>query len=130
MCGVFMSATRDRSQKIKLVVSNGNVLNREQLSNQKEELEKFSASEIVFNKHQSHIIKAEDLKKHQVHAYHQPQVSKTIVSKPAFLSQSSTHASTPQNALDGLKQNLKTLNELHSRLKFMLKELEEIVVDK
>ena len=30
-------------------------------------------------------------------------------------------------AIDSLKQNLKSLNDLHSRLKFMLEELEELV---
>jgi len=31
------------------------------------------------------------------------------------------------HALDNLKQNMQTLNDLHARLRFMLKELEELV---
>ena len=31
------------------------------------------------------------------------------------------------NGLSSLKENLKTLNDLHARLRFMLKELEELV---
>ena len=125
-----MSATRDRSQKIKLVVSNGNVLNRESSSMIEGQSEQFSLNELKLKAHQSHVIKADDLRKHHVHSYSDPEFSKKIRNKPAYIQNSKAESHSPKNTLEGLKQNLKTLNELHSRLRFMLKELEEIVVEK
>ncbi len=36
-------------------------------------------------------------------------------------------AQTPPQPLEGLRKNLESLNELHSRLKFMIQELEDLV---
>ncbi len=50
------------------------------------------------------------------------------VARPSVLPDS--FAMAPTNpALEGLKDNLKALNDLHSRLRFMLKELEELIKD-
>ncbi|NBU20065.1 hypothetical protein EBS43_01430 [bacterium] len=125
-----MSATRDKSQKIKLVVSNGNILNHEGSSIIEDQLEQFSINELQIKAHQSHVIKADDLRKHHVHSYSHPEFSKKITNKPAYIQNSKDQSNSPKNTLEGLKQNLKTLNELHARLRFMLKELEEIVVEK
>ncbi len=38
-----------------------------------------------------------------------------------------TQVGTPRESIESLKQNLRSLNQLHSRLRFMLKELEELV---
>lgn len=40
---------------------------------------------------------------------------------------SAANLKVQENALESLKQNLKSLNDLHSRLRFMLQELEELV---
>jgi hypothetical protein len=47
-----------------------------------------------------------------------------IVDKPEYLKEART---AQTEALGSLKENLKTLNDLHSRLQFMLKELEDLV---
>jgi hypothetical protein len=44
----------------------------------------------------------------------------------ATLAAAAAPASTANPAIESLKQNLKDLNDLHARLKFMLQELEEL----
>lgn len=52
-------------------------------------------------------------------------VMKNIVSQP--VSEKTAMASPHTAAIESLKNNLKSLNDLHSRLRFMLQELEELV---
>jgi hypothetical protein len=121
-----MSATRDRSQKIKLVVSNDRSLHSEK-QNQCEVRTSLFAEELKSKDYQAHVIKAEDLKKHQIRQYQDQ--SLTSHSSSEQMVQSKAHGHCPRGALEGLKQNLKNLNDLHSKLRFMLKELEELVID-
>ncbi|MGK5089695.1 hypothetical protein WDW86_19255 [Bdellovibrionota bacterium FG-2] len=50
------------------------------------------------------------------------------VARPSVLPDALMVAPT-NPALEGLKDNLKALNDLHSRLRFMLKELEDLIKD-
>ena len=123
-----MSATRERNSKIKLVVSHGNFV--ENGADAPADVQQKSLYQELFLKaHRSHVIKAEDLKKHQIQGYDSQGVVPKTLPKPSYLIRSSENSNSPQTTLESLKQNLKTLNDLHSRLRFMLKELEEIVID-
>jgi len=109
-----MSATHDKSQKITFVYSNLYHLYKKG----KEAAQKASAS--------GNVLKADDLHNPKFVAQkniskHQPvELLGKRVERPAIL--------PPKNpAIDSLKQNLKTLNDLHSRLRFMLQELEDLV---
>jgi hypothetical protein len=111
-----MSASRDNSQKFKFVFSNVY-----QIHGKKEKSgQSLSAS--------SRVIKAGDLKSNsnpsvQVNPYVPNEVVGKKVPRPAVLPNSQI-----QNlALESLKQNLKDLNDLHQRLRFMLQELEELI---
>lgn len=124
-----MSATRDRSQKIKLVVSNDRSLS----SKKQDQFEAGApriAEEFTSKDYQAYVIKAEDLKKHQIRQYEDQNLSPlSSAAQGSVGSLSKSHEHCPRGALEGLKQNLKTLNTLHSKLRFMLKELEELVID-
>ncbi len=76
------------------------------------------------------VIKSKDLREDQVHKPTQAEIRPFApaeligkrVQKPEVLKQA------PANpAIDQLKDNLRTLNDLHARLRFMLKELEDLV---
>lgn len=72
----------------------------------------------------SRVLKADDKNSSiVVQKYQAAEMIGKRVARPASLP-----ASHPQNmAVQSLKQNLKTLNDLHDRLKFMLQELEEFI---
>jgi hypothetical protein len=62
----------------------------------------------------------------QVSPYKAAELIGKRVQRPQSLPRPAT--AVPRHAaLDGLKENLKTLNDLHSRLRFMLQELEDLI---
>lgn len=138
-----MSATRDQSQKVSFVYSNlyqiyqkgkaeaiaaevpnsGAVIKAPEVSAQ---LPAESAKPLAVNP-RSHILKTEDLR-NQVSSVKVAEYNPTAfigkrVGRPAVL----PPAQQPTAAITSLKENLKSLNDLHSRLRFMLQELEELV---
>lgn len=105
-----MSATRDRSQKFGFVFSNLYHLYK----NQPVEVTAPTLERVETGK----VIKAHDLHKASL-----PEAEKVIKPyKPAEL----IAKRVEDHALASLKQNLGKLNDLHSKLKFMLEELEAL----
>jgi hypothetical protein len=113
-----MSATRDKTQKPAFVYSNLYQLYK---------TGKEAASQAVVpppppvGNHlaKGQVLKTADLKNEAV---------KIDTYRPAELI--GKRLERPSNAaIDSLKDNLKSLTELHSRLRFMLKELEELIHD-
>jgi hypothetical protein len=117
-----MSFGKEKSQKPRLVVvsSNGSV-------------EKPVVAPSVAVKHlaYSQVIKSEDLRNIENSAVKIDQfVPSEVVGKRAAVlpaAARSTSSSQSRSAVDGLKSNLKTLNDLQARLRFMLVELEDLV---
>lgn len=79
---------------------------------------------------EKNVLKSGDLKAQAapaVNAYEPPSLlAKRIVEKPQALKQAQ-QMPAQSAAIQSLKDNLKTLNDLHARLKFMLEELQELV---
>ena len=124
-----MSATKNRNQKIKLVVSNGSGAQAQGTVVGSELSPASRGGELWVRAHRSHVIKADDLRKHELRSYETQKLTETqIVHSDVGPVQGSLSGHCPRGALEGLKQNLKTLNDLHSRLRFMLKELEDLVI--
>lgn len=138
-----MSATQDKSQKITFVYSNLYEIYRKG---------KQAASEAPAAPAEGHVgsgavLKAGDLREPtlaipRVKNYEPTEfLAKRMAAaaaKPQILPASlprtvARPASLPpvrkNEALESLKENLKSLNDLHSRLRFMLQELEELVKD-
>jgi len=124
-----MSATRDKSQKIKLVVLNGSGT-QSQDKVLGSELDPASiGGDLWVKAHRSHVIKADDLKKHELRSYEIQTLNEAPGVTQEFRSDGrDLVGNSPQAALEGLKQNIKTLNDLHARLRFMLRELEDFVI--
>jgi hypothetical protein len=135
-----MSASRDKSQKTAFVYSNLYQLYRKgkeaaQNANPAESLQ--DVRNDIFQlpnpagtlASEKNVLKSGDLKAEAaptVSAYQPPSLlTKRIVEKPKALQQAQMPAQSA--AIQSLKDNLKTLNDLHSRLKFMLEELQELV---
>jgi hypothetical protein len=126
-----MSASRDKSQKTAFVYSNLYQLYRkgkEAAVNSNPDIFQLPnpAGTLASEKN---VLKSGDLKAEAaptVSAYQPPSLlTKRIVEKPKALQQAQMPAQSA--AIQSLKDNLKTLNDLHSRLKFMLEELQELV---
>ncbi len=104
-----MSASNDQSQKVRFIFPNL----RQTQSQDKKPL-------------YSQVIKAEDLNRADTGTIKvTPYIPSEMIGKK-------THQPsrlTSIKALEGLKGNLKELNELQARLRFMLKELENLVED-
>lgn len=111
-----MSATRDKTQKFTFVYSNLYQVYKKE----KEAAENETRGLVT-----ARVLKAENLKASplKVEPFRPAEIlSKrlNVVPKPEVLNQNQNHA------LNSLKDNLKNLNSLHSRLKVMLKELEDL----
>ena len=124
-----MSANRDRDQRVTFVYSNFYQL-------YKKGKEAAHPSEPTsLGRQTSAILKAGD--RHAAVQNYEPialmaKRAKTVAAAPQLVPQIQAKApvapsSVASSPIDSLKENLKTLNELHSRLNFMLKELEELV---
>ena len=136
-----MSATQDKSQKTTFVYSNLYQLYK------KGKEAAVNAPHVPTANEPSHIeaphfavpssrnvLKSNDLKAQteklgvQVREYNPASLMKKRVATPPVLKAAPlSSASTSSNpALLALKENLKNLNDLHARLRFMLQELEEL----
>jgi hypothetical protein len=132
-----MSATRDQNQKVAFVYSNlytiyqkgktaasSAVIPAAEVS-QSSEAAPLAVSTPSVSK--SQILKMDDL--------HSSEVKVATYNPAAFIGKRVARpqsialppAKQPTEALSSLKENLKSLNDLHSRLRFMLQELEELV---
>lgn len=150
-----MSASRDQSQKIAFVYSNlyslyqkgkaaaqDAVLPSEQPKVEAKAETKIDPSVsseaiVAFAKAQpmsksSHVIKTGDLNKPeksstQVSSFAPTEFIGKRVARPASLPPKAATPAAPKEAISSLKDNLKALNDLHARLRFMLQELEDLV---
>jgi hypothetical protein len=140
-----MSATRDSSQKIAFVYSNlYSLYQKGKTAAQEAELPvdqaqaPVSAEAVAIRKplaQSSHVIKADDLNKPEkssvkLSSYSPTEFIGKRVARPASIppKAAAPHAPhAPKEAITSLKDNLKALNDLHSRLRFMLQELEDLV---
>lgn len=130
-----MSATRDKSQKVAFVFSNFYKIYKEGKTGKRTPSHTprgLTTARVISpkNAHQ-HSIKsvtlgkplekpAEKLQEKQ----HQPL---SLIERRMKNLKDKEHTRSADHAVQGLKDNLNRLNELHSRLRFMLKELEELV---
>jgi len=114
-----MSATRDQSQKVTFLFSNLYQVYKKGHQTAKD----YKPSQA------SGIIKVRD--KNQVIEKHEPVqfITKYVdhLKQPKLEAVPESAEIIQKHALLGLKDNLKSLNDLHSRLRFMLKELEDLV---
>lgn len=136
-----MSATRDKSQKVAFVYSNLYQLYRKgKEAAQGAEVGGAQAEAQVSPEQKSSgkVLKADDLHQNsfaqlkadavRVHAYQPVELLGKRIPKPEAIKGAAPAAVPSQaQALDSLKQNLQALNDLHARLRFMLKELEDLV---
>ena len=133
-----MSATRDQNQKVTFVYSNlytiyqkGKTAAHSAVIPAADVVESSEAAPLAVKASlsKSQILKMDDLHKPevQVSTYNPAAFIGKRVARPASLAKSLPPAQQPTAAVNSLKENLKSLNDLHSRLRFMLQELEELV---
>jgi hypothetical protein len=138
-----MSATRDKSQKITFVYSNLYSLYRKGFDRAREGATQDAgaqvpsraveaANDLAGLRASAHafesgvVIKAKDLKAPRATAYTPAELLGKRIDKPtAWVGQRPVAGA--QDPLATLKQNLASLSDLQSRLRFMLKELEELI---
>lgn len=126
-----MSATRDKSQKTTFVYSNlYQLYRRGKDAAQKSDVGTPSSfidlTQTEARKPESHVLKARDLRDDatvKIQTYQAPELIGKRVQNPLL----KATAVAQDTAIQSLKDNLKNLNDLHSRLRFMLQELEELV---
>jgi hypothetical protein len=116
-----MSFSKLNGQKPRLVVVSSNA-----------SVEKPAIAQNIVAKHiaYSQVIKSEDLRSRSASEVKIDQYipSEVVGKRAAVLPAARTSSNSPSRlALDGLKQNLKVLNDLQARLRFMLTELEDLV---
>jgi hypothetical protein len=121
-----MSATRDKTQKFTFVYSNlYQIYKKGKDAAQSAEIPQPGLVT-------ARVLKAENAAAVSVSPNVAPQISEyrpaellakriTVVQKPSILTESKNET------IESLKDNLKSLNDLHSRLRMMLKELEDLV---
>jgi hypothetical protein len=119
-----MSATRDKSQKITFAFTNFYQLYKKgkeaaQTAQPSAPLEVPQMPSPPSFDPRRHVLKVELGSPLAVHAHRPAEFIGKRVAKPPVLQQST--------AIVTLRENLKSLTDLHSRLKFMLEELEELV---
>jgi hypothetical protein len=117
-----MSATRDKSQKITFVFSNFYHLYKKGKDAATDaELPSVPSGERVLKAGDAHSELAQplavNLREHKPAEF----IGKRIPKPPVL---------PPSTAIVSLRENLKSLTDLHSRLRFMLQELEDLVKDK
>lgn len=112
-----MSATRDKTQKFTFVYSNLYKIYRDgQKPNE-------AQAKSPLGLRSGHVLKAEAVEKEKIQVT--PHAPVQFIGKRI---QTFQDAQAPQDAtISSLKENLKSLNDLHSRLRFMLKELEDLI---
>ncbi len=123
-----MSATQDKSQKIAFVYQNMHALYRRGLEAAKAAPSATAPSltGVVRGK----VIKAYENPSVQPHAPAHligKRIETPSAIAPAPVAKPTLSMDAQRGAIESLQGNLKTLGDLHSRLRFMLKELEELV---
>ena len=115
-----MSATQDKTQKVTFVYSNLYQLYRK---GQDAPAQQAQAVPAVHRVAPSPILKVDQLQTSGAVREFTPAefIGKRVPNPEVVL------RAEDNRALEGLKKNLSDLNELHSRLRFMLKELEDLV---
>ncbi|OFZ21744.1 MAG: hypothetical protein A2X94_15770 [Bdellovibrionales bacterium GWB1_55_8] len=121
-----MSASHDKTQKVTFVYSNLYELYRRGKDAAVASPDPAPVlSEPIGFQSSGNVLKAQDLRTGaataKVEAYAPAEFIGKRVAKPDFLPPRDTAA------IDSLKKNLEQLNDLHSRLRFMLQELEDLV---
>lgn len=106
-----MSATRDQGQKFKFIYANLYQIYRNEKP-QTPPPAPLAAQGMVYGQ----VIKSADAR--DLTPYSPMQILKKPEAPKVQI--------TPDNAVQGLRENLNKLGELHARLRFMLKELEEL----
>jgi hypothetical protein len=136
-----MSATRDKNQKVTFIYKNFHHLYKQGTKNVQDAAR---SAEVRVESHlnpSGQVLKVEDLNSQvfgvvKVAPYSPPEFLGKRVARPAVLPAAkpavapvaAPTAALPTNpAIESLKENLKSLNDLHGRLRFMLQELEELV---
>jgi hypothetical protein len=140
-----MSASRDNTQKVAFVYSNlyqiyqkgkAAAINAPEGAQVPASAE--SSAPVVIDKSvKSVVLKTDDLHNAEntasklgvkISSYNPTELVGKRLARPASLSPvAAKKMELPQQAVSSLKDNLKALNDLHSRLRFMLTELEELV---
>ncbi len=124
-----MSATQDKSQKIAFVYQNMHALYRRGL--EAAQAAPSATAPSLTGVVRGKVIKAYENSSVQAHAPAHL-IGKRIeipasIAAPAPVEKPTLSMESQRNAIESLQGNLKTLGDLHSRLRFMLKELEELV---
>jgi hypothetical protein len=129
-----MSATRDNTQKVAFVYSNLYQIYQKGKAAAVEAnvpMPEVSTAPIAVAK--STVLKTDDLHKPEnssvkISSYSPTELIGKRFARPASLPPvAPKSAVVPSQAVSSLKDNLKALNDLHSRLRFMLTELEDLV---
>lgn len=131
-----MSATQDKTQKVAFVYSNlYQIYRKGKDAAQKAELPVASPLAVPGRKS---VLKSEDLRAKAaaqaepaprpavIQEYRPAEFIGKRVARPAVIPPRPQQIQQ-REAIDSLKQNLKSLNDLHSRLRFMLLEIEDLV---
>lgn len=120
-------AIRDKSQKVGFVYTNiYQIYKKAKAAPDMAEL-KAAASLGVNMKSDSRIIRAEDLGNFKITKFEPRALTEPQVAEKVLEANDAKHGANP---FDDLKSNLNRLQDLHSRLRFMLKELEDLVKKK
>jgi hypothetical protein len=127
-----MSATRDKTQKVTFIYKNFHHLYKQgqQAARDADPVVRVDSG---LNP-SGQVLKVSDLNSPTfgvVKPYNPPEFISKRMARPASLPKPApvvTPETLPNNpAIESLKENLKNLNDLHARLRFMLQELEELV---
>lgn len=131
-----MSATRDKTQRFSFVYSNLYQIykkgkeNADHSESTPDPTIPIAPPVAIVKKSISPVIKTGELKQQnpEIRPYNPPEfIGKRIVRPEVIAASKSSPVIPPTAALESLKQNLKSLNDLHARLRFMLQELEQLV---
>lgn len=118
-----MSASQDKSQKITFVYLDLYKLQKKMKEKEPEALKQELGSPTFSlpGKTSGQVLKAAQVSQNGVPDRVQPYVPASLIGKRVV-------PAAPRNeVVESLKENLKSLNQLHARLKFMLEELEELI---
>lgn len=132
-----MSVPGQKNQKPQLFLvsdSHSESLQRSKKAEKKPQLS-FTPEKLAQQQAYSKVLKAEALSSTRGPTFREPSLmelaQKNACSKPhsQALASGSDSSVSHQKALQDLQDNLKSFQELHSRLRFMLMELEEFIAD-
>jgi len=124
-----MSANRDKSHKVTFVFQNLHHVYRQGLDAAKSaQVPPPVPSQVARENALAGVVRGKVIKAYEQQdarvATHQPV---ELLGKRVDATQSAVSMASQRQAIQSLQDNLKTLGDLHSRLRFMLKELEDLV---